>query len=312
MSTQGLLSIITATYNNSDLLPRFFDSILAQEYSNWELIIVNDGSTDNTAEVCRTYAKEDNRIRYYEQSNQGQSVARNLGLQQAKGELITFVDGDDAVKPLTYSYAIEVLLQNKDCDIVAFPIEWSNSKEVFTSQSKSDKYLKKENMINALYLSADITRFVWDKIYYKSLFDEFAIKFEPGIVFEDNLLVVQLLLRAKGICFSHTLGYEYHQEEYSPTKNQWTSHKEYSQIVVNCMSIDELSGDPSLRDCRAKLYQQIGNQLSFYIKRKEDGENLQLLKKYIRSMPLGDALCNSVLSLKHKGKLLLLKLYAQL
>lgn len=310
MSTQGLLSIITATYNNSDLLPRFFDSILAQEYSNWELIIVNDGSTDNTAEVCRTYAQKDARIRYYEQSNQGQGVARNWALALVCGEYLAFLDADDAIKPNTYSEAIKTLENHPKCDMVAYPMEWINQLERFTTFRKGEATYGYQAILTDLLVHKKAPLLITDKLYRADLLS--SLRFVPQIVFEDNLMLIQIAHLSKGICFSSEGAYEYHQEEYDTSKNNWTSHKEYSQIVVNCMSIDELSGDPSLRDCRAKLYQQIGNQLSFYIKRKEDGENLQLLKKYIRSMPLGDALCNSVLSLKYKGKLLLLKLYAQL
>lgn len=310
MSTQGLLSIITATYNNSDLLPRFFDSILAQEYSNWELIIVNDGSTDNTAEVCRTYAQKDARIRYYEQSNQGQGVARNWALDLVRGEYIVFLDADDAIKPMTYSAAIKLLEAHPECDIVAYPVEWINRIERFITFRAEEPRSGYTNILEDLLVYEKAPLMITDKLYRTQLVQH--LTFIPNIVFDDNLMMVQIALRAKGICFSTEGAYEYHQEEYDASKNNWTSHKEYSQVFVNCKYIDELTGDLSLRDCRAKVYFQIGNQLFFYIKRREQSENIQLLKKYIKAMPIGDALCNSVLSLKHKGKLLLLKLYAQL
>lgn len=310
MSKQGLLSIITATYNNADLLPRFFNSILAQEYSNWELIIVNDGSTDNTAEICHTYAKKDTRIRVYEQLNQGQAAARNWALDLVRGEYIAFLDADDAIKPATYVSAIQTLVSEDSCDIVAFPIEWINKFERFTTFKYGVPISGYQHILEGLLIDRTLKLLITDKLYRTELLRE--LRFVPRIVFDDNLMMVQIALRAKGICFSTEGAYEYHQEEYDASKNNWTSHKEYSQVFVNCKYIDELTGDLSLRDCRAKVYFQIGNQLFFYIKRREQSENMQLLKKYIKAMPIGDAVCNSVLSLKHKGKLLLLKLYAQL
>lgn len=310
MSKQGLLSIITATYNNADLLPRFFESILAQEYSNWELVIVNDGSTDNTTEICHIYTERDERIHYYEQSNQGQGVARNWALSLIKGEYVVFLDADDAIKPETYSAAIKLLEAHPECDIVAYPMEWINRNERITTLRAEEPRYGHYTILEDLLVHQKAPLMITDKLYKAELLQ--GLTFIPNIVFDDNLMMIQIALRAKGICFSTEGAYEYHQEEYDGSKNNWTSHKEYSQAFVNCKYIDELTGDLSLRDCRAKVYFQIVNQLFFYIKRREQSENMQLLKKYIKAMPIGDAVCNSVLSLKHKGKLLLLKLYAQL
>lgn len=310
-TTPGLLSIITATYNNADLLPRFFDSILTQEYSHWELIIVNDGSTDNTAEVCRSYLERDERIHYYEQSNQGQGVARNWALELMQGEYVAFLDADDAIKPSTYAAAIQKLEEHTACDIVSYPIEWINRQERFTTFREGEASIGYRNILNDLIVHKTLRLLITDKIYRSELLR--GLHFVPRILFDDNLMMVQIAHRAKGICFSPEGGYEYHQEEYDPGKNDWTSHKEYSQIFVNCRYIDELSKDKSIRNCRAMIYQQIGNQLNSYIKAKRLEEELaRELIRYIKTMPLSDALYNCVLSLKHKVKLLLLKVYSQL
>lgn len=306
MTSHGLLSIITATYNNANLLPRFFDSIINQEYKNWELLIVNDGSTDNTAEVCASYVALDSRIRYYEQANQGQGVARNYALTLVRGEYIAFIDSDDAIKPSTYSSAINLLAGENGCDMVAYPMEWINKKERFIKQRISSPILGYNNILDDLFVNNQLKLLLTDKLYRAELIA--GLSFEPKIVFEDCLLMAQIARRSKGICFSTEGAYEYHQEEYIPGKNKWTKHKEESQIFVNCKYIDELSNDNLLKDCRVKVYQQIGNQLAYYIKKEKKGEYLLLLKEYMKSMPLSDILYTSLLSLKHKGKLLYLKL----
>ena len=131
MSEYPLLSIIVPVYNTEALLNRCIDSVLNQTYSNWELLLVNDGSTDNSLSICQTYAKQDKRIKVFHQSNQGQSVARNHALEQANGELITFLDSDDAVAPTTYEGGIQSLQNNSECNIVVFPIKSINTKESF-------------------------------------------------------------------------------------------------------------------------------------------------------------------------------------
>ena len=93
-----LVSVITPTFNRSDFLPESIDSVLAQTYQNFQLIIVDDGSTDSTREVVEPYLT-DQRIKYFYQSNQGQSVARNKGISESSGEFICFLDSDNAWLP---------------------------------------------------------------------------------------------------------------------------------------------------------------------------------------------------------------------
>ena len=88
-----LFSIIIPTYNRANLIGKAIDSVLAQTYHNWELIIIDDGSTDNTRDVVRSY--NDNRIKYFYQENRGRSAARNYGIDISKGDYISFLDDDD-------------------------------------------------------------------------------------------------------------------------------------------------------------------------------------------------------------------------
>lgn len=94
----SLVSIIIPCYNISPYLPRCLDSILSQTYTNFELLLLNDGSTDSTLEICKSYAARDNRIRLFTHENKGVSFTRNRGIREASGELIFFVDGDDCIK----------------------------------------------------------------------------------------------------------------------------------------------------------------------------------------------------------------------
>ncbi len=90
-----LISIITPVYNVEKFIVETIESVLKQTYSNWELILVDDGSTDGSAKVCKEYALKDDRIKYLHKTNGGQASARNLGIKNAKGEYITFLDSDD-------------------------------------------------------------------------------------------------------------------------------------------------------------------------------------------------------------------------
>lgn len=109
MQTANLVSIIIPCYNQAHYLPDTLASVLAQTYPNWECIIVNDGSPDNTGEVARKWLDEDNRFRYVYKENGGLSSARNAGLDAARGEYIQFLDADDAIHPEKLELQINAL-----------------------------------------------------------------------------------------------------------------------------------------------------------------------------------------------------------
>ena len=92
------ISVIVPAYNTKQYLPRCIDSILSQSFSNFELPLIDDGSTDGGGKICDAYAEKDSRIRVFHKENGGASSARNLGLDKARGEWITFVDSDDFVE----------------------------------------------------------------------------------------------------------------------------------------------------------------------------------------------------------------------
>lgn len=124
-----LISIIVPVYNVEKYLPKCIESILGQSYSNFELILVDDGSKDKSGSICDEYAKIDNRIKVYHKQNGGVSSARNLGLDNAHGEWITFVDSDDIVEPY-YLSSMVLYTENFDFSIIQFSLKrigWSNT-----------------------------------------------------------------------------------------------------------------------------------------------------------------------------------------
>ena len=93
-----MISIIVPVYNRKNTLNRCVESIVAQTYTEWELLLINDGSTDGSAEICNEWQDRDNRIRVFHKNNGGVSSARNLGLRDARGELVMFCDSDDSTE----------------------------------------------------------------------------------------------------------------------------------------------------------------------------------------------------------------------
>lgn len=308
MNTEPLLSIVTATYNNGPLLPRFFESIVNQTYQNWELVIVNDGSTDNTLAVCEEYAARDARIKVYKQENQGQSAARNLALDKIHGDLVAFVDGDDAIKPDTYQKAIEILLKHHYCDIVTIPIHWINKTEDFITGASLYPVVDRAEMLRLLYGTSMhiLSLLLVNKLYRRELIE--GLRFVSGVVFDDNLMSIQILKRSKGICFSLVGGYEYHQEEFDETKNNWTPHKDYSQMYINCAVYDELSGELGLAKYRDLIYSRICNHIVTSLPCRKSPDKQKVLEYGKRVVLEHPVLSSRGLNLKQKAKALYLKL----
>mgnify|MGYP000448171540 CR=1 FL=1 len=114
----SLVSVIITCYNQGRFLPESLDSLLAQTYLYWECIIVDDGSTDNTADVAKVYSSKDRRVSYVYQQNKGVSEARNLGISKSQGEFIQFLDADDLLHPEKIKAQSEILQSNEKIDLV--------------------------------------------------------------------------------------------------------------------------------------------------------------------------------------------------
>ena len=115
--TNPLVSIITPTYNRADFIEQAVNSVLAQTYASFELLIVDDGSTDNTRDLLKP-ALADSRVRYFRQQNQGQSVARNLALSEAKGDLVCFLDSDNYWPAEKLEHQVSLFRQHPDYDVI--------------------------------------------------------------------------------------------------------------------------------------------------------------------------------------------------
>lgn len=136
-----LLSIITPVYNVERYLEKCVSSIIAQSFVDWELILVDDGSSDASGRLCDDYAAQDARIQVVHQANAGASAARNAGLSLSRGEYVTFVDADDYIVPDTYEKNIEYLESDISLDLVLFPIvrdEFVHQVDITSGRDKNE------------------------------------------------------------------------------------------------------------------------------------------------------------------------------
>lgn len=201
-----LVTVIVPFYNQEIYLSECIDSVLSQTLSEWELILIDDGSTDSSLEIAKQYLEVDNRISLYSQNNLGQSAARNIGLQNSKGEYIFFLDSDDMMTPealetLYYrakKYKLDVLLFEADAIYESEDLEkqfghfktmYKRKKEY--SAIRSGAYLFSEMEFGRDYQVSPCLSFVSRRHIFIN-----KLKFEEGIIHEDNLWTFQLLLMA--------------------------------------------------------------------------------------------------------------------
>lgn len=188
-----LISIIVPVYNSEQTLNRCVDSILVQSFSDWELLLINDGSTDKSGRICDQYAAIDKRIKVFHKKNGGVSSARNMGLDHAKGQWITFVDSDDSLT----DYAFELNWNDICEDLILFPFYFNyrdGSLELFSLRTSG--IIKNLIPFFEKEFAQIIFRVPWSKLYRNELignlrFDE---KIKCG---EDTLFVINYLKRIK-------------------------------------------------------------------------------------------------------------------
>lgn len=144
----SLVSIIIPCYNSSRYLSETLTNILSQTHSNFECLVIDDGSTDDTSLIARSFAERDNRIRYYSQENAGSAAARNKGIELSKGEFFQFIDADDLIHPEKVKIQVEYLLENSTIDVAFGQVVLFNGSEEVNFNSVVDcnnNYTKRLN-----------------------------------------------------------------------------------------------------------------------------------------------------------------------
>ena len=220
------VSVIVPVFNAQDYLERCINSLINQTLKEIEIILVDDGSSDNSLSICKNFAKTDSRVKVLHQDNSGASAARNAGLLMAQGRYIGFVDADDYVEKNMY-YQLVHCLNECNADIAIF--------NLFTNEKETKAFLKsglyqKEDIIKEIYPrlicrvnsenQAVIRGAVWCKLFSKKLLDDNSIKYNEELVYnQDSLFSIDAILNCdKVICLSEKYLYHHFVVDGSITK----------------------------------------------------------------------------------------------
>lgn len=202
-----MISVIIPAYNIAPYIERCVDSILKQTYTDFEILIVNDGSTDGTAELCDKLALRDNRVRVFHKQNGGVSSARNMALDNAKGNMISIIDGDDWVEPTLFEDAVNSLKQN-DAQVFMFEYFVDKNGESIKHRVADSKYGVLDTETALIRTISPDNRFAWSKIFNKELLLD--TKFDVNLILgEDTLFVCEMIARAKKVFYSDKCYYHY-------------------------------------------------------------------------------------------------------
>ncbi len=189
-----MISVIIPIYNVEKYLTKCIESVINQTYKNLEIILVNDGSTDNSKEIIDKYSSIDSRIKVINKKNGGLSDARNVGIELAKGEYITFLDSDDWIELNMYEKLYKYIKQ-ENADIVQCSYQKVYDEEVNNQKNKEEVNIMSGE--KSLYNLGEKTVVVWNKIYKRELFND--IRFPKGKYHEDEFTIYKVLYKANKI-----------------------------------------------------------------------------------------------------------------
>jgi glycosyltransferase involved in cell wall biosynthesis len=217
----NLISVIVPIFNVEQYLKRCVNSLIHQTYRNLEIILVDDGSSDQCPQLCDQYLKNDNRIKVIHKPNGGLSDARNAGLRIATGDYISFVDSDDWISIYMFEELLSIM-RNQKSDIVECKALWT-SKQAEEDKNSSVKKVYRfsvEEALKHLILDDILHQTVWNKIYSRTVIGD--MEFEVGKTNEDEYWTYQIFSRANSICYIEKEMYYYFQRSNSIMGNNYS------------------------------------------------------------------------------------------
>ena len=220
------VSVIVPVYNVAAYLPQCLESILGQDYRDLQVLLIDDGSTDDSGTICDRYAARDSRVQVIHQKNGGAAAAKNAGLRAARGEYLSFVDSDDYLEPAVYGFLVKTLEETRaDAVQGAF-------REVYRSRTE-DRPLRAEILEGFDYLlrfPKDFTcALLWNKLYRREIFD--GVFFEEGHKIDDEYFTYQGFLEPRKVVCTDRVIYNYRKR----ASGVMASPKTAEQRVLDCL-----------------------------------------------------------------------------
>ena len=281
------VSIIVPAYNSEKFIEKCINTVAEQTYKEFEMIIINDGSTDSTLDIINSFKEKYNWLRVITIENHGQGYARNLGIKEAEGDYILFLDSDDLLKRDTLEKTIKKI-EKDHSDLVMF--DWERYSEVDKKVKKSSKKnfftknsLRGKECIEILQLKAYYTVAA---LYSREFLINNDIKYAEGHIYEDNVFIVKIATNAKKISFIKEPLYIVVSNDESDTKTAYNTDKHYKayiKAVEECIDVLQKSDYTPTEYYDYYIY-ALQKFLFYYKKRTPKNERNNFLQDFVNIM----------------------------
>lgn len=280
-----MISVIIPVYNSEKYIDRMINCLLRQTYCNIEVILIDDGSTDNTQFICQEIIKKDKRFKYFYQMNSGVSAARNNGLMYAKGEYIAFLDADDKIDD-NYFETLLGICKNVDIAVCNVSIE-DNANNVLSQFVLSDRMLSSKEAINYLLKRQNINSGPCAKLFKSSIVGR--IRFPDLKVYEDIIFVLEVFKNAKSIGVTNKTTYHYYQNAQSTMYNAFRKPPIDIIVATDIIMSFIINNKDVDSQCTYITLSHLYQYVQHVIKKKKDNQEFlkstqQLFRKYWRQL----------------------------
>lgn len=307
---EELISVIIPVYNVEKYLKRCVESVINQTYTNIEIILVNDGSKDDSGKMCDEYKQKDNRIKVIHKENGGLSSARNCGIEIMSGSYVTFIDSDDYVCT-NYVEQLHDMIVDNNCDLSMISYGMIFDEEYSINEGKiidETIVLNRKSTIIEMMKLRSISQMAWGKLYKSNLFKE--IRYPVGKLYEDLAVIYDILLLTDKIAYNPSKLYKYYIREGSIMQSEFDPSKYYEiELIDKKMDMIERIYPDLLVECNERrlrsYFKTIHRIMSSKNKRKYKFYT-ETVKKKIRKIEKG-MLFNSGVSRSIKIKIISFK-----
>lgn len=278
----NLISIIVPVYNVEDYIKQCLDSILLQTYTNFEVIVVDDGSTDSSSEICDDFAKKDKRFNVIHKENGGVSKARNIALDNVNGSYVVFVDSDDVLpKDALKKMIDETIATNSEVSVLGWYDFKDEDKKIFECK-KNKIILENENVLKSFLNDQYFTSVIWGKIYKSEIINN--NRFDENIVIAEDFDFLYKVLKKVNRLSVNTfeIAYKYRVRETSAMRKKYNDKFENEVTLCEKVLLEIQNERPNIEKAAIRRYQRAN--LSCIDKYYKENFNIKNVKHLVKNI----------------------------
>lgn len=282
-----MISVIVPIFNTEKYLKRCLESILGQDYSKLEVLLIDDGSTDNSKIICKEYEAKDNRVRYIPKANEGQASARNLALELCTGDWVSFVDSDDWIEPGMYSEMMGVIKESNVDLVICGWYRNHGFKQIEQRKENTKRFYNNEELMEAYLTTPNITSSMCNKLYRKELWKE--MRFPEIRAREDAATIYRIIANVNSAVH---IGKSYYVQYVRPGSTERSKFNEKKLVTIEISKAEKVFVSQRypkfehilscrLVDCYSNLMSEIVSTFSY---RRNIGIYQDLMEQFVEEI----------------------------